>query len=133
MWGAFSSIFRESGVAGLFRGFTATAIRDAPYAGLYVLFYEESKMVAGAWWLITGRYANGRADYKLSLAIAPPDKLLSTRLDAGIPPTVIHSVSGIAAATLATLSTAPADCIKVGAALTFCLTLVFDPASGRLD
>jgi hypothetical protein len=35
-------------MAGLFRGFTATAIRDAPYAGLYVLFYEESKMVAGA-------------------------------------------------------------------------------------
>lgn len=48
MYQAFSSIFRESGVAGLFRGFTATAIRDAPYAGLYVLFYEESKMVAGA-------------------------------------------------------------------------------------
>lgn len=44
---AFRSIFAESGIAGLFRGFTATAIRDAPYAGLYVLFYEESKVVAG--------------------------------------------------------------------------------------
>jgi solute carrier family 25 protein 38 len=41
------SILSESGIRGLFQGFTATAIRDAPYAGLYVLFYEEMKHVAG--------------------------------------------------------------------------------------
>lgn len=32
---------------GLFQGFTATAVRDAPYAGLYVVFYEKGKELAG--------------------------------------------------------------------------------------
>jgi solute carrier family 25 protein 38 len=27
----------------LFQGFTATAARDAPYAGLYLVFYEKLK------------------------------------------------------------------------------------------
>ncbi|KIW98325.1 uncharacterized protein Z519_01909 [Cladophialophora bantiana CBS 173.52] len=37
------SIFAQEGLKGFFSGFGATAIRDAPYAGLYVLFYEASK------------------------------------------------------------------------------------------
>lgn len=37
-------IFRTSGAKGFFAGFGATAVRDAPYAGLYVLFYEQSKV-----------------------------------------------------------------------------------------
>ncbi|KAK7745429.1 MICOS complex subunit mic13 [Cytospora paraplurivora] len=36
-------IFKVEGLRGFFSGFGATAIRDAPYAGLYVLFYEQSK------------------------------------------------------------------------------------------
>ncbi|KAL4933930.1 putative mitochondrial carrier protein [Aspergillus undulatus] len=36
-------IVRTEGVRGLFAGFGATAARDAPYAGLYVLFYEQLK------------------------------------------------------------------------------------------
>lgn len=36
-------IFRSEGLRGFFSGFGATAMRDAPYAGLYVLFYEQSK------------------------------------------------------------------------------------------
>lgn len=36
-------IYRGEGLRGFFSGFGATAIRDAPYAGLYVLFYEQSK------------------------------------------------------------------------------------------
>ncbi|CDZ98674.1 mitochondrial carrier [Phaffia rhodozyma] len=83
---AFRSIYAESGIPGLFRGFTATAIRDAPYAGLYVLFYEEAKMIA--------------------------DTLIASRPELGIPAPIIHSLSGVSAATLATLATAPADCIK---------------------
>lgn len=27
----------------MFQGFTATAARDAPYAGIYMAFYEKSK------------------------------------------------------------------------------------------
>lgn len=36
-------IARAEGLRGFFAGYGATAVRDAPYAGLYVLFYEQSK------------------------------------------------------------------------------------------
>ncbi|KAK0754269.1 solute carrier family 25 member 38 [Schizothecium vesticola] len=36
-------IAAREGARGFFAGFGATTIRDAPYAGLYVLFYEQSK------------------------------------------------------------------------------------------
>ncbi|KAK4170175.1 mitochondrial carrier domain-containing protein [Cladorrhinum sp. PSN259] len=40
---AAKDILRHEGIRGFFSGFGATAIRDAPYAGTYVLFYEQSK------------------------------------------------------------------------------------------
>ena len=43
IWGAGNAILKNEGIRGFFSGFGATAIRDAPYAGLYVLFYEQSK------------------------------------------------------------------------------------------
>ncbi|KAI9004131.1 mitochondrial carrier domain-containing protein [Gaertneriomyces semiglobifer] len=45
-WQATQSILKNEGVAGLFRGFGATALRDAPHAGVYVLFYENCKKLA---------------------------------------------------------------------------------------
>ncbi|KAL2173368.1 mitochondrial carrier domain-containing protein [Thermothelomyces heterothallicus CBS 202.75] len=36
-------IAAREGPRGFFAGYGATAVRDAPYAGLYVLFYEQSK------------------------------------------------------------------------------------------
>ncbi|KAI1180552.1 solute carrier family 25 member 38 [Nemania sp. FL0916] len=41
--GAARDIYRGGGVQGFFAGFGATAMRDAPYAGLYVLSYEQFK------------------------------------------------------------------------------------------
>lgn len=41
----FRSILASQGVAGLFAGSGATALRDAPYAGLYIYFYELGKSV----------------------------------------------------------------------------------------
>jgi solute carrier family 25 protein 38 len=49
MISALRNIVRQHGVKGLFQGFTATAARDAPYAGLYLVFYEKGKEVAGEW------------------------------------------------------------------------------------
>ncbi|KAH6691240.1 solute carrier family 25 member 38 [Plectosphaerella plurivora] len=41
--GASRDIFATGGLRGFFAGFGATAARDAPYAGMYVLFYEMLK------------------------------------------------------------------------------------------
>jgi len=41
--GAGKDILKTEGLRGFFSGVGATAIRDAPYAGLYVLFYEQLK------------------------------------------------------------------------------------------
>lgn len=41
--GASRDIINKEGFKGFFTGFGATAVRDAPYAGLYVVFYEMSK------------------------------------------------------------------------------------------
>lgn len=40
---ASSSILKTEGIAGFFRGWGATAVRDAPNAGLYLFFYEAGK------------------------------------------------------------------------------------------
>ncbi|KAK8854630.1 hypothetical protein IAR55_003369 [Kwoniella newhampshirensis] len=45
--GALASLWRTNGLRGFFQGFTATAFRDAPYAGLYLVFYEKWKDFAG--------------------------------------------------------------------------------------
>ncbi|SPN97827.1 related to Dor1-like family protein [Cephalotrichum gorgonifer] len=43
MWAAARDIHRTGGFRGFFAGFGATAIRDGPYAGTYVLLYESLK------------------------------------------------------------------------------------------
>lgn len=43
---AFSSIIKNDGVRGLFAGYGATFIRDAPFAGIYLFFYEHFKSAA---------------------------------------------------------------------------------------
>ncbi|KAG8412387.1 hypothetical protein J3458_014567 [Metarhizium acridum] len=45
---AAADIRRRDGFRGFFSGFGATAIRDAPYAGMYVLFYEVLKTQLGS-------------------------------------------------------------------------------------
>ncbi|WWC90540.1 uncharacterized protein L201_005476 [Kwoniella dendrophila CBS 6074] len=44
---ALASLYRTNGIRGFFQGFTATAVRDAPYAGLYLVFYEKWKDLLG--------------------------------------------------------------------------------------
>jgi solute carrier family 25, member 38 len=41
--GAARDIFRTSGLRGFLAGYGATAARDVPHAGLYILFYEQFK------------------------------------------------------------------------------------------
>jgi solute carrier family 25 protein 38 len=92
--GAGKDILRTEGVKGFFSGFGATAVRDAPYAGLYVLFYEQLKK-------------------RLSLVIhkVPVAEELSIDMK-GSTSATINFGSGILAAGLATALTNPFDAIK---------------------
>ena len=40
-------IYKTSGIRGFFMGFGATALRDAPNAGIYVAVYQEFKKLMG--------------------------------------------------------------------------------------
>lgn len=92
--GAGKDILKTEGVKGFFSGFGATAARDAPYAGLYVLFYEQLKK-------------------RLSLVIhkVPVPGELSIDMK-GSTSATINFGSGILAAGLATALTNPFDVIK---------------------
>lgn len=92
--GAGRDIFRTEGVKGFFSGFGATAIRDAPYAGLYVLFYEHSKRRLS------------RMKHKVSIG-ADLGSSMTASTSAGI-----NFVSGVVAAGAATALTNPFDAIK---------------------
>ncbi|KAJ5168297.1 Mitochondrial glycine transporter [Penicillium canariense] len=92
LYGAGRDIVRTEGLRGLFAGFGATAARDAPYAGLYVLLYEQLKRRLAS--MTTG----------------------STNHDgtpgAGVSSSSINFVSGASAAGLATAITNPFDAVK---------------------
>nr|CAG8470320.1 10472_t:CDS:2 [Entrophospora candida]CAG8543515.1 1187_t:CDS:2 [Entrophospora candida] len=83
--GAFTSIVKNEGIKGLFYGSGSTVIRDAPYSGLYVLFYERCKLL-----------------------IANVSSLSSIN----IPKPTIHMTSAIIAGLSATMITHPFDMLK---------------------
>lgn len=41
--GALRSVYETEGIRALFSGLTATLLRDAPFSGIYVMFYSQSK------------------------------------------------------------------------------------------
>jgi len=79
---ALVSIWKSEGLKGLFSGFAATIARDAPFSGLYLMFYNKAKEVAN--------HGFGEMKYKAN----------------------IHFVCGVSAGILASLATQPADVIK---------------------
>ncbi|KAF2667550.1 mitochondrial carrier protein [Microthyrium microscopicum] len=83
-------IFSTGGWRGFFAGFGATAVRDAPYAGLYVLFYEAGKRRLHS---LSGHTADADGGYLGSSA-------------------GINFTSGTIAAGAATAITNPFDAIK---------------------
>jgi len=93
---ASADILRTEGLKGFFAGFGATAVRDAPYAGLYVLFYEESKRRLGM-----------LGAEKTTAMNTASQTLQSSTSSAGI-----NFTSGVLAAGLATALTNPFDAIK---------------------
>lgn len=92
--GAAKDIVRTEGVRGLFAGFGATAVRDAPYAGLYVAFYEQLKRTFG------------RLQHSSSSLSSNSSNGTNTSS------TTINFASGALAAGLATALTNPFDAVK---------------------
>lgn len=88
LYGAGRDIVRTEGARGLFSGFGATAVRDAPYAGLYVLLYEQLK--------------------RRLASLSTSDSGDSTQRSSSS----INFVSGAMAAGLATAITNPFDAVK---------------------
>ncbi|KAB8339251.1 hypothetical protein FH972_022185 [Carpinus fangiana] len=91
--GATRSIAATDGLRGFFAGFGATALRDAPYAGLYVLFYEWGK---GALATLANRVPSSDDDQRLGSGTSAS----------------INFLSGSLAAASATALTNPPDAIK---------------------
>jgi solute carrier family 25 protein 38 len=98
---AFSSVF-TSGPRELLKGAGASALRDGPYAGLFLFSYEGAKEIWGGYY---STKVPSRLCAQLILGRLEPDAM--------IPPTVIHMSSGAAAGTFATLATHPFDVLKV--------------------
>jgi hypothetical protein len=95
IFNAGTDILRVEGFKGFFAGFGATAVRDAPYAGLYVLFYEESKRRLSAF-----------------TAPSPTPSTLPTELTSSKAALGVNFLSGVLAAGTATAITNPFDAIK---------------------
>lgn len=85
IYDASRDILAREGMRGFFSGFGATAVRDAPYAGLYVVFYEKSKKKLNG---VVGKDAGGVVAASINFA------------------------SGVVAAGLATSITNPFDAVK---------------------
>ena len=97
IWGAAREIVGKEGIKGFFSGTGATAVRDAPYAGLYVLFYEKSKQRLNAW--AGAEIEEGQATKSSGRA-------------SGRSAVSINFASGVLAAGLATAITNPFDAVK---------------------
>ncbi|PHH49386.1 Solute carrier family 25 member 38 -like protein [Ceratocystis fimbriata CBS 114723] len=87
IWCACKDIYKTTGVRGFFSGFGATAVRDGPNAGIYVLFYEQLKK----------RFSNWNITADSSAYVAPA---------------VINFSAGISAGSACSAISNPFDAIK---------------------
>jgi len=114
---AATDIAKREGIRGFFAGFGATAIRDAPYAGLYVVFYEWGKRTLSAF--ATKDTSLSVPSRELAAAGPTPSSMttntpLSTAA-ISISPTLsstINFTSATVAASVSTALTNPPDAIK---------------------
>lgn len=101
---ASSSIYKSEGIRGFFSGFGVTAVRDAPYAGLYVVFYEASKSYLSRIFSTTTSTAPRLLDDTRAQS--------ATRKTHIVPAASINAMSGVLAAASATAITNPFDAVK---------------------
>jgi len=103
LWEATRDIYAGNGLRGFFSGFGVTAIRDGPYAGLYVVFYEGLKKhlsnISATHWT-SGQPGIGRGDKSADGKMAVPGA------------TAINFTSAIFAGGACSLVSNPFDVVK---------------------
>ena len=82
---ALATIARSEGPSGLFRGLWPTVLTNAPFSALYYMIYTKLKVVLGSW------HSNNNTGWNS---------------------TAVNFVSGVCAATAATLLTQPTDVVR---------------------
>lgn len=102
---AIGSLIR-AGPSELFRGVLATSLRDAPYAGLFMLSYEQLKTELCM--SFKYRFPLEQAHVCASSFLAILAKPISSAQSG-----LVHGLSAAAAGALATLATHPLDVVKV--------------------
>lgn len=111
MYGALRIIYRAEGPRGLCRGLIPTLFRDAPFSGLYLMFYTQTKQA-----IPPGKSLNWYKIIYNFLTILTSNILnfffLFVALLDGSTASPIHFTCGIIAGILASLVTQPADVIK---------------------
>ena len=103
IYGASKAIWAQEGLRGFFTGFGATAVRDAPYAGLYVVFYEEGKR------LMSSLAAHTTTTFLDDAGERNGGSVREMSTSKSIP---INFLSGVMAAGVATMITNPFDAVK---------------------
>ncbi|PLB46737.1 putative mitochondrial carrier protein [Aspergillus steynii IBT 23096] len=91
LYGAARDIVRTEGFRGLFSGFGATAARDAPYAGLYVLIYEQLKRRLAA----LAHQGSGSAENPLGSSSSSSINFVSGGLAAGLATTITNPFDAV--------------------------------------
>ncbi|KAJ2966674.1 hypothetical protein NUW58_g10608 [Xylaria curta] len=94
--GAARDIYRTDRIPGFFAGFGATAMRDAPYAGLYVVSYEQFKK---------------RLGYIYGPSLHAPDHTPGVGMAGSVSATINFSSGALAGATCSFISN-PFDAVK---------------------
>ncbi|KAL7976820.1 hypothetical protein Chor_008769, partial [Crotalus horridus] len=105
VYGALRNIYRSEGARGLFSGLSATLLRDAPFSGIYLMFYTQTQKLAP---YVVLTYSLQKLIVILLCGFAC---YLPGQLDTTVAPLVNFSC-GTVAGILASLATQPADVIK---------------------
>lgn len=84
---AFQSIWRTEGFRGLYSGASATLVRDAPYSGLYLMFYGQGKLLLSEVGLLEDDGSNPLLNYMcgvnagfLASAVTQPADVIKTKM-----------------------------------------------------